>query len=154
MALGIQYMAGGNYVEARQQFLAAARLVPSLVPAHLNLGDAYRANGQWKEAKAELDQALRMQGNLPEAHFNLGLMYLSAGDQFPGLSLLDSLQKAMLELNEYRSQMGSRLKKDDPSTAYLADISKRIEREQKRIEREQKQKEREARQKAMQKEGG
>lgn len=150
MKLGIQYMAGGNYAQAREQFLVAARLVPSLVAAHLNLGDAYRANRQWKEAKRSLDQALRMQSNLPEAHFNLGLMYLAAGDQFPGLSTLDALQRATLELNNYRNQMGPRLKKDDPSTAYLADISKRIEREQKRIEREKKQKEREARRKAQQ----
>jgi hypothetical protein len=40
--------------------------------------------------------------------------------------------------------MGSRLTRDDPSTAYLDDIEKSIAREQKRIEREQKAKEREA----------
>lgn len=153
MALGIQYMAGGNYAQAQSEFETVVRLMPTLVAAHLNLGDAYRANKRWQDAKKEFDTALRMQDNLPEAHFNLGLMYMAAGDQFPGLSTVDALQRAQLEFNAYRQQMGPRLTKDDPTVGYMADIERQIDREKKRIEREEAQKkkeaERAARQKAM-----
>jgi hypothetical protein len=54
----------------------------------------------------------------------------------PGLSKVESLQRAQLELNTYRDQMGPRIAKDDPSVAYLTDIARQIEREQRRIERE------------------
>jgi tetratricopeptide (TPR) repeat protein len=144
MALGLQYMAAGNYVPALQQFEALARLAPTLVAVHLNLGDAYRANRQFQDAKRSLDAALRMQGNLPEAHFNLGLMYMEAGADFPGLQLLDALQRAVIELSTYRDQMGARLAKDDPSAGFLADLQRQIDREKKRIEREAARKQREA----------
>jgi tetratricopeptide (TPR) repeat protein len=144
MALGTAYLAGGNYTQALEQFKWTIRLVPTLVAAHLNLGDAYRATSNWTEAKKAFDQALRMQEQLPEAHFNLGLMYMTAKDKFPGMKLTDALNRAILEFTTYRNQMGARLKKDDPSAAYIADIQKQIEREQKRVEREEKQKQKEA----------
>ncbi len=136
MALGIQLMNGANYTEALQQFQAAAALAPTLVAVHLNLGDAYRANKNWQQAKASFDRALSMQSNLPEAHFDLALMYMSAGEDFPGQSNLESLQKAVEEFNTYRSMMGPRLPRDDPSEAYLEDLNRQVEREQRRIERE------------------
>ncbi|MDD9937554.1 MAG: tetratricopeptide repeat protein [Myxococcales bacterium] len=144
MALGIQYMAAGNYAQALQQFEIVVRLVPTQVAAHLNLGDAYRANRRWQDAKREFDKALRMQHDLPEAHFNLALMYMSAGAEFPGLGKLDALERAMLEFNTYRSKMGPRLRRDDPSTTYISDLSRQIGREKKRIEREAARKKKEA----------
>jgi Tfp pilus assembly protein PilF len=146
MALGLQYMAAGNYVLALQQFEALSRLAPTLVAVHLNLGDAYRANRRFQDAKKSLDAALRMKELLPEAHFNLGLMYMEAGAEFPGLQLLDALQRAVIELTTYRDQMGPRLAKDDPSGAFLADLQRQIDREKKRIERDAARKQREARQ--------
>jgi tetratricopeptide (TPR) repeat protein len=107
-----------------------------MVQPHLNLGDAYRASKRWQDAKKELDLALRLQSNLPEAHYNLGLLYYEAGEGFPGMSKLESLQRAQLELNTYRDQMGPRIAKDDPSVAYLTDIARQLEREQRRLERE------------------
>ena len=154
MALGILYMAGGNYAQALQQFEVAVRLVPMMVEAHLNLGDAYRATKRWSDAKRQFDQALRMRDNLPEAHFNLGLMYMSAGADFPGMDRLTSLERAILEFNTYRGKMGPRMRKNDPSEAYLADLTRQVEREKKRIEREKKQAERAARAKAMEGGGG
>jgi tetratricopeptide (TPR) repeat protein len=136
MALGIQMMAGANYAEALTHFQTAARLAPTLVAVHLNLADAYRANKQWQLAKQTFETALRMQPNLPEAHYNLGLMYMAAGAEFPGMSQLQSMQKAVEELNRYRSMMGPRLARDDPSQAYLEDLGRQIEREQRRLERE------------------
>jgi tetratricopeptide (TPR) repeat protein len=136
MALGIQFMASGNYNEALEQFDATSKLVPTLVAAHLNLGDAYRALRRFQDAKKEFDKALRMQAQLPEAHYNLGLMYMSAGAEFPGLSELDALDRALTEFNTYRSQVGPKLPPGDLSASYMADVQKRIEREKKRIERE------------------
>jgi tetratricopeptide (TPR) repeat protein len=144
MALGIQYMAAGNYALALEQFETLARLTPTLVAVHVNLGDAYRANRRWQDAKRELDQALRMQSPLPEAHFNMALLYMDAGADFPGLQLLDTLQRAVLEFTSYREQMGSRLTKDDSSAGYIADLQRQIDRERKRIEREAAQKKTEA----------
>lgn len=144
MALGIQYMAAGNYAQAQAEFEAVLRLVPTLVAVHLNLGDAYRANRRWQDAKRELDTALRMQDNLPEAHFNLALMYMEAGAEFPGTSLVEALQRAIVEFTTFRQQMGSRLGKDDPAATYIADLQRQIERENKRIERESAQKQRDA----------
>ena len=135
-ALGIQYMGAGNYAAALAEFEAAARLAPMMPQAHLNLGDAYRVNKRWQDAKREFDVALRMNSSLPQAHFDLGLMYMSAGADFPGMQLLDALQKATSEFNTYRSQMGPKLKSDDPSEGYMADLARQIEREKKRIERE------------------
>jgi tetratricopeptide (TPR) repeat protein len=137
-------MAAGNYALALEQFEALARLAPTLVAVHLNLGDAYRANQRWQDSKRELDQALRMQDKLPEAHLNLGLLYMDAGAKFPGLQLVDALQRAVVELTTYRDQMGARLSKDDASSNYIADLQRQIDRERKRVEREKAQKQREA----------
>jgi tetratricopeptide (TPR) repeat protein len=142
--LGLLYLAAGNYADAVKELEAAAEMLSSLVQPHLNLGDAYRASKRWQDAKKELDTALRLQSNLPEAHYNLGLLYYEAGEGFPGLTKLESLQRAQLELNTYRDQMGPRIAKDDPSVAYLTDITRQIEREQRRLEREANQKKRAA----------
>jgi tetratricopeptide (TPR) repeat protein len=154
MALGIQLMSGANYTEALQQFQAAANLAPTLVAVHLNLGDAHRANKNWQQAKASFDRALSMESNLPEAHFNLALMYMTAGEDFPGQSNLESLQKAVEEFNTYRSMMGPRLPRDDPSEAYLEDLNRQVEREQRRIERDRARAQREAERAARQAEEG
>ena len=154
MALGIQYMASGNYNEALAQFETTVKLVPTLVAAHLNLGDAYRALKRWQDAKREFDKALRMQSQLPEAHFDLALLYMSVGTEFPGLTELDALGRALIEFNSYRSQIGSRLTPDDPSTAYMADVQRQIDREKKRIEREKAAAEKEAQRKAREAAGG
>ena len=142
--LGLLYLAAGNYTEAVRNLEAAAEVLQNMPAPHVNLGDAYRASKRWQDAKKELDTALRLQPNLPEAHFNLGLMHYEAGEQFPGLSKIESLQRAQLEFNTYRDQMGPRIAKDDPSVTYLADIARQLEREQRRIEREAAQKKRAA----------
>jgi len=152
MALGRQYMVGGNYGQAQKEFEAVVRLAPMMVAAHLNLGDAYRANKHWDAAKRELDKTLRMDPELAAAHFNLGLMYMVAKSDFPKLDNMGALKRAILEFNNYRQKMGPKLKKDDPSSAYMVDLERSVEREEKRIARDKKRAEREARKKAM--EGG
>ena len=135
-ALGIQAMASGNYAEARDQFEAVVRLAPTLSAPHLNLGDAYRALKRWQDAKREFDKALRMEVRLPEAHYNLALLYMTVGSEFPNLTELDALNRALTEFTTYRFQLGARLLPNDPSGAYVADIQRRLDREKKRIERE------------------
>jgi tetratricopeptide (TPR) repeat protein len=144
MELGMRLLAGANYSEALQQFQAVEKISPKLVEVHLALGDAYRSTKQWDKAKTSLDRALRMKTDLPQAHFELALMYMSAGAEFPGMDLLTALSRAKEEFGTYRSMMGGRLSRDDPSTAYLDDIDKAVAREQKRIEREKKAAERAA----------
>ena len=138
MELALRLLAGANYDDALAQLQAVDKLTPRLVEVQLALGDAYRSKGQWNDAKTAFDKALRMRSDLPQAHFNLALLYMSAGAAFPGPDVLTSLGKAKDEFAQYRTQMGSKLPRNDPSTAYLDDIDKSIAREQKRIEREQK----------------
>lgn len=145
MELGLRLLAGANYSEALSQFQAVERLAPKMVEVQLALGDAYRSTRQWDKAKVAFDKALRAKSDLPQAHFNLALMYMTAGAEFPGMDLLVALAKAKEEFGTYRSQMGSRLTRDDPSVAYLDDIDKSVAREQKRLEREKKAAERAAR---------
>ena len=145
MELGLLLLAGANYNEALQQFQVVERLSPKLVEVQLALGDAYRSTKQWEKAKAAFDKALRARSDLAQAHFNLALMYMTAGAEYPGMDLLTALSKAKDEFGTYRSQLGSKLGRDDPSTAYLDDIDKAVAREQKRIERDKKAAERAAR---------
>jgi tetratricopeptide (TPR) repeat protein len=136
MALGIQYVASGNYNEALEQFEAEVKLVPTLVAAHVNLGDVYRALKRWQDAKREFDKAMRMQTVLPEAHFDLALLYMSVGSEFPNLSELDALNRSLIEFTTYRQQIGPKLTPSDASSAYMADVQRRIDREKKRIDRD------------------
>ena len=137
MALGIQLLAGGNYPAALSHFQAAERLVPTLPAVHVNLGDAYRATKQWTESQRAYRRALELQSKLPEAHYGLGLLFLSAAGEFPGLDALTAYEKAVDELNRYRSEMGPRLAKDDQSEEYLRDLDRMIKRARRQAEREQ-----------------
>jgi tetratricopeptide (TPR) repeat protein len=137
MALGIQLLAGGNYPGALSHFQTAERLVPTLPAVHVNLGDAYRATKQWTEAQQAYRRALELQSKLPEAHYGLGLLFLSAAGDFPGLDALTAYEKAVDELNRYRSEMGPRLAKDDQSEEYLRDLDRMIKRARRQMEREQ-----------------
>ena len=92
------------------------------LPAHLLLGDCYRLEGKWTDAKQRFDYVLSKDPSMYQAHYNLGLLYYEAGENFPGITKLESLQRAQLELNTYRDQMGPRIAKDDPSVAYLTDF--------------------------------
>jgi tetratricopeptide (TPR) repeat protein len=145
MELGLRLLAGANYNEALSQFQAVEKLAPRMVEVQLALGDAYRSTRQWANAKTAFDKALRGKSDLPQAHFNLALLYMTAGAEYPGPDLLTGLGKAKDEFGTYRSQMGGKLTRDDPSTTYLEDIDKAVAREQKRIEREKKAAERAAR---------
>ncbi len=138
MDLAMRLLAGANYDDALTQLQAVDKLTPRLVEVQLALGEAYRSKRQWEQAKAAFDRAIRMRSDLPQAHFNLALMYMTAGAEYPGLDVLGSLGKAKEEFATYRSQMGSRITRDDASLGYLDDIEKSIAREQKRIEREKK----------------
>ncbi|MDB4975204.1 MAG: repeat protein [Myxococcaceae bacterium] len=138
MELGQRLLAGANYDEALEQLKAVDKLTPRLVEVQLALGDAYRSKGQWNEAKAAFDKALRMRSELPQAHYDLALLYMSSGATYPGPDLLTGLAKAKDEFAQYRTQMGSKLPRDDQSGVFLDDIDKSIAREQKRLDREAK----------------
>lgn len=144
MALGVQLLAGGNYQDAASHFEVAKGLVPTLPAVHVNLGDAYRALERWTAAQQSYRRALELQSKLPEAHFGLGLLYLTAGGDFPGLEEIPAFQKSANEFKTYRSQMGPRLKRDDPSEEYLRDLDRMIQRARRRIERDKERAAREA----------
>jgi tetratricopeptide (TPR) repeat protein len=136
MQLGLAQLAAGNYQDALTQFQTASQLAPTLPGVRLALGDALRATRQWQQAKAEFDRVIEMDAQNAQVHFNLGLLYLEAGAEFPGMQLLDSLNRSVEEFNRYRSMMGPRLPRDDQAQAYLEELGRLIEREQRRIERD------------------
>jgi tetratricopeptide (TPR) repeat protein len=136
IALGLQYMAAGNYEQALIEFETVDRLAPGLPAVRLNYGDALRVNRRWKAARRVLEK-VGEEHNLPEAHYNLGLLYMEVGAEYPGLSVLESLERAQREFSVYREQMGARLANDDASTVHLANVQRLVDRERKRIEREQ-----------------
>lgn len=136
MALALQMLAGANYTEAVQQFEAVSRLVAGVPEVQLGLGNAYRATKQWEKSKNELDRVIAAAPRSAEAHYGLALLYLEAGADFPGADLMTALQRSQQEFRAYRELMGSRLARDDPSTTYLEEIGRLIEREQRRIERD------------------
>ena len=49
-------LAKKNYSQAVQQFLAAARLQPTLIPAHYGLRDAYKALGDERKSAAQMQE--------------------------------------------------------------------------------------------------
>ncbi|QQR89242.1 MAG: tetratricopeptide repeat protein [Myxococcales bacterium] len=134
--LGVRLLAGGNYAEALTHLEQANALSPPRAEIYLNLGDAYRANKQWQKAIDFLGRALQLDSELEEAHYNLGLLYMSVGTELPNMNELQVLEKAVKEFGSYRSMKGGQLRRDDPSTAYLEDLNRQIERAKRRIERE------------------
>lgn len=136
MALGVQLLAGGNYPGALSHFVAAERLIATQPAVHVNLGDAYRATKQWTDSRRSYERALQLRSKLPEAHFGLGLLFMSAASEFPGLDELTALQKSQDEFRTYRSEMGSKFRRNDQSTEYLKDLDRLIERTKRRLERE------------------
>lgn len=150
VALALLLMRGGNYPEAVSELEVAQRLSPQVLAIRLNLGEAYRSSRQWTKAKAEFDKVIEMDPRQAEVHYNLGLLYLGAGDQFPGLDALTSLQRAQGEFNAYRELMGSRLARDDDSKLHLEEIARSIERVQRQRERDAARRQREAERAARQ----
>lgn len=136
MELGVAQLAGGNYTEALQNFEAAARLAPQVLAVQLSLADGYRATQQWQKAKAGYDKVLEMDPNQARVHYNLALMYQTAGENFPGLDDLSSLQRAKEEFIRYRDAMGPRVPDDIDLDAILSDLDRQISRIERRRERE------------------
>ena len=134
MELGTLLLRSGNYQGALTQFEAVSRLNPTLPAVHLNLGDAYRSLRRWTDAKASYDRVVASSPNMPEVYFNLGLMYRAAGAEFPGLDLVQSLQRAREAFARYRNLMGPRLARTDPSEQYLSEIDRAISRAQRASE--------------------
>ena len=150
MALGLQQLAAGNYTEALEQFRISATLAPTLVSVRLALGDAFRATKAWQQAKGEFDHVQEMEPRNAEVHFNLGVMYLEAEDGFPGATKLQAYQRSVTEFNRYRELMGPRLPRTDPSSTYLEELGRLIQREQRSQELEAARAQREAERAARQ----
>ena len=135
-ALGIVMLNGGSYDKAFTHLSAAAKYAPRLVAVHLNLGDAYRAKRNWAAAKMSYDKALKLEPNTPEVYYGLGHLYWTAGDKAPGMNELQALSAAKESFQKYRALMGPKLKRNDETTDYLADIGRQIDRVKRRMERE------------------
>ncbi len=107
LALGRELLAGGSYAEAVTHLEAAHRLVPGSVEIRLSLADAYRANRRWAEAVAQFEEVIRRAPTLLDAHYDLALMYQAAGAELPGQTEIDTLRKAIAEMEIYQRGVGT-----------------------------------------------
>src|SRR5262245_41147522 len=92
----------GNAFEAASTLEGAIRYDKSNLLAHLYLGDAYRLMGKVSDAKKELEWVLAKNSSLAQVHYNLGLLYLF-GDNIPGLTPMQATDKAIAELEQYKT---------------------------------------------------
>ncbi len=72
---GITYGQREDHDQAIAAFQKAIALDPTMVLAHLNLGNAYSVIKKYAEAKSAYDQALALEPDLALAHYNLGIIY-------------------------------------------------------------------------------
>ncbi len=99
--LASYHLEGGNASSAVQLLETALKYDSRHVLARLNLGDAYRLLGKTAQAKKELEWVANKDPQLAQVHYNLGLLYLFS-DSVPGVSKLQSVQKAITELETYK----------------------------------------------------
>lgn len=139
-ALGLLLLAGANYDDALAQFEVVARLQSRVAAAHLHLGEAYRSTKNWEKARDAFNRVLELDANNAEVHFDLGLFFMARAAEAEAAEnrsqQLDFLQQAQAEFVNYRNLMGSRLARDDPSTAYGEEIQRGIDRTKRAIDRD------------------
>ena len=104
-----------------------ARLQSRVAAAHLHLGEAYRSTKNWEKARAAFSRVLELDANNAEVHFDLGLFFMARASEAETAEnrseQLDYLQQAQAEFVNYRTLMGSRLARDDPSTSHRTEPS-------------------------------
>jgi tetratricopeptide (TPR) repeat protein len=109
--LGEMKLEAGNATEAQTPLEHAVRFAPNAAIAHLDLGDCYRLLGRPADSKKELATALSLDSTLAGAHYDLGLLYLFS-ESVPGVSGPDDqLNKAIQELESYKSMRGAKTAK-------------------------------------------
>ena len=109
--LGEMKLEAGNATEAQAPLEQAVRFAPNAAIAHLDLGDCYRLLGRPADSKKELATALSLDSTLAGAHYDLGLLYLFS-ESVPGVSGPDDqLNKAIQELESYKSMRGAKTAK-------------------------------------------
>ncbi|MDN3638279.1 tetratricopeptide repeat protein [Simiduia curdlanivorans] len=103
VALGLFYMAQGNYVQAEKSYNKALQLSANHLPALLNLADLYRGLDRDNEGEALLKRAISVQPTDANVHYSLGLLYVRA----------TNLSGAKTELEQ-----ATKLQADNPRYAY------------------------------------
>jgi tetratricopeptide (TPR) repeat protein len=109
--LGEMKLEAGNAVEAQESLERAVLYAPNAPIAHLDLGDCYRLLARPGDAKKELETSLRMDSTLAGAHYDLGLLYLFSPSVPGATSPDDQLNKAVQELETYRSMRSAKAPK-------------------------------------------
>lgn len=109
--LGEMKLEAGNATEAQSPLERAVRYAPNVAVAHLDLGDCYRLLGRPGDSKKELDKASSIDSTLAGVHYDLGLLYLFS-PTVPGVtSQDDQINKAIQELETFRSMRAARAAK-------------------------------------------
>lgn len=138
--LGALLLRAKNYRDAVPALERAARLMPKRAAAHLNYGAALRGAGEYLKAYNELLRAKQLRPTYPDVHYNLGVLFLDA-PSFPGMDLLQQMDKAVEHFNTYKKQVAT-LASDDPVDDFIREAQKKHEKEVRRLEREKRRAER------------
>lgn len=130
MALGQLLLATGDYAGALRHLEIAARAAPWSWAARLAYADALRSSAQYDEARREIERAREISPNQPELHLSLGLVFLEQANclRTSDLSALGPCTRALNELGQYRSGMGSRLPADDRTAETIQTLTRIVSR--------------------------
>ncbi len=95
--IGVLHMRRGAFTDAETSFQTALRILPTSVPAKINLADLYRLIGRENDGEAMLREAIDLEPEVAEAHHALGLL-LVRQQRIP--DALESLKRAAVLLPE------------------------------------------------------
>ncbi len=84
----------GDLDNALEATLEAISLNPSLIDAHMNLGEIYRNLGNLDQALASTLKSLELKPDNPDAHMNLGGIYKDLGNRDQALAFLTKAMKS------------------------------------------------------------
>jgi tetratricopeptide (TPR) repeat protein len=123
--LGEMKLEAGNATDAQAPLEKAVKYAPNLAIGHLDLGDCYRLLGRVGDAKSEFDKARGMDSTLAGVHYDMGLLYLFSPN-VPGASGQDDqLNKAIQELNTFKSMRNPKAKGPGDDVDDLLSTAKR-----------------------------
>lgn len=130
--LGVLYHEARDYDNAIGRYQDAIKGFASYKEAYLNMGNAQKGKKQFKEAEKSFRKAMSIDANYSDAYFNLAILYLDSN--IPGIDKIARLQKSVEFFKQYKTKMGSKMRKSDPANKYIAEAQKAIKDEKARQE--------------------
>ncbi len=116
------FMAAGQYDEAKLEAKSAVQILPKNAEARLILAKLAWRDGDYREAFPHLQMAIESDPDLVEARLRLGDLYIAAGDLEAAKEQLEALQKLAADSAETRLLAGRLLIAQSENAAGEAEI--------------------------------